>query len=154
MYIIFLAQILATFFMLGLIWFVQIVHYPLLASIPQEIFSNYETRNVFLTTVVVGLPMLTELITAWLLIWKRTPLISRKVLWINFVVLVIIWLTSFSMQVPIHIQLMQAFDPAAHHYLVYSNWIRTILWSIRAILLSFILYRLLNIVPKGSFTKK
>ncbi len=39
-------HLLATWYMVGLIWFVQIVHYPGFQSIPQAGFRDYANRHV------------------------------------------------------------------------------------------------------------
>ena len=76
-------HLLFTLYMLGLIWFVQVVHYPLMG-----------------TAGLLGL-----------------------------------WGSTFFIQVPLHNALSQAFDPKNHARLVQTNWIRTIIWSLRALLL-------------------
>ena len=45
----------------------------------------------------------------------------------------------FFLQVPSHEKLLRAFDRAAHQFLVRSNWLRTLLWSARALLLLFLI---------------
>lgn len=148
MYALFLVHFVATIFMLGLIWFVQIVHYPSLMFIGHEAFTHYETMHIQETTLLVALPMLIELITAFLLVWKTVPHVSQRLLWINCGLLIIIWLSSFCLQVPMHIQLASGFDSTVHYYLVCSNWIRTVLWSVRSCLLTAALYYVLNKLPQ------
>ena len=66
-------QVLATSFMTGLIWFVQVVHYPLKASVGSATFATYQARHVERTGWVVGPPMLIEAATAaWLVPTGRT----------------------------------------------------------------------------------
>jgi hypothetical protein len=55
-----LAHLAATLFMVGVIWFVQMVHYPLFSRIGPEKFSLYSEARSRLTTHVVGPPMLVE----------------------------------------------------------------------------------------------
>ena len=50
----------ATLFMTGLIWFVQVVHYPLMAQVPKQHFKAFQQAHVTRTTWVVGPPMLLE----------------------------------------------------------------------------------------------
>ena len=64
MKLILLTQVFATLFMVGLIWFVQIVHYPLYANVGREQFPEYEALHNRLTTWVVGPAMLVEMLTA------------------------------------------------------------------------------------------
>jgi hypothetical protein len=53
-----LAHLAATLFMIGVIWFVQVVHYPLFSRVGPEKFSLYSEAHSRLTTYVVGPPML------------------------------------------------------------------------------------------------
>lgn len=55
-----LAHVAATLFMVGVIWFVQVVHYPLFPRVGPEKFSLYLEAHSRLTTYVVGSPMLVE----------------------------------------------------------------------------------------------
>jgi hypothetical protein len=55
-----LANLAATLFMVGVIWFVQVVHYPLFSRVGSEKFSLYPKAHSRLTTYVVGPPMLVE----------------------------------------------------------------------------------------------
>ncbi len=66
-----LVHIAATLFMTGLIWFVQIVHYPLFSSVGADGFVAYEAAHTARTTWVVGPPMLLEAGTAALFVWLR-----------------------------------------------------------------------------------
>jgi len=52
--------------------------------------------------------------------------------------LVLIWISTFLIQVPLHHLLEQRADVKSMELLASSNWIRTILWSIRLGLLGLI----------------
>ena len=58
----------ATIYMCGLIWFVQVVHYPLHGLVGQDSFVSYQAAHVRRTSWVVIGPMLLELIAALLLV--------------------------------------------------------------------------------------
>jgi hypothetical protein len=130
----FLAHVAATVYMTGLIWFVQIVHYPLFARVGDAGFSTYEQRHTVLTTWVVGPPMLVEGITALILFWLQPGGVSGTQLWLGVALLTVIWISTAVVQVPCHEVLSQGFDKAAHQRLVWTNWIRTVAWSSRALL--------------------
>ena len=66
-----LAHLAVTLFMVGVIWFVQVVHYPLFAKVGSERFVLYSKAHSRLTTYVVGPPMLVEAATALLLVFRR-----------------------------------------------------------------------------------
>lgn len=46
---------------------------------------------------------------------------------------VIIWCSTFALQVPCHNRLAGGFDTRIHRRLVRGNWLRTIAWSLRAV---------------------
>ena len=71
--LIFLANLGATLYMVGLIWFVQIVHYPLFSEVMRPDFGVYEALHSRLTTLIVMPPMLIEIGTAFLLLFFRPP---------------------------------------------------------------------------------
>ena len=133
-----LACVFSTFAMTGLIWFVQIVHYPLFASVGREQFTKYEQRHAFLTTWVVLPLMFLELGTSiWLAI--ETADASKPIMVGGAIATVMIWASTFALQVPQHRILERGFDDAAWRFLVNSNWIRTVLWSVRSVSLCWVL---------------
>lgn len=130
----FLAHCASTLYMTGVIWFVQVVHYPLFTSIGVEDFSAYEQRHTALTTCVVAPPMLVELATALLLISFRPFGVSTVQVWIGLGLLVVIWTSTFLLQVPCHEALSKEFDATVIRHLVWTNWLRTAAWSLRGLL--------------------
>lgn len=127
-------QIVSTLYMVGVIWFVQVVHYPMFALVGPEQFAKWEQRNVVLTTWVVGPGMLFEAITTLGLIFAPRRFASRKSVATGAILLAVIWLSTHFLQVPYHDKLAIGFDPEVHDLLVQTNWIRTIAWSLRGIL--------------------
>lgn len=134
----------ATTLMLGVIWFVQVVHYPLFGRVGAEGFTAYEAAHQRLTTWIVAPPMLLELGTGLLLLWRPPLQIERVWFWVGMALIVVIWLSTALLQVPRHELLSHGFDPAAHRALVTSNWIRTVAWTARGGLLFWIVGRLLR----------
>jgi len=141
----FLAHLFATLFMTGLIWFVQIVHYPLMGKVGPDVFAEYEQHHQQLTTYVVMPMMLLEIGTAFLLLFfaAQTPAFVQ-LFWANAILLVLVWASTFFIQVPLHTQLNYGFATEAHQKLVTTNWIRTALWTLRAGLLLWVLWRQLS----------
>ena len=133
--LILLLNLAATLYMVGLIWFVQIVHYPLFAHVGQDVFAAYEIAHSRLATLVVGPPMLLEALTAALLLWFRPAGIRLSEALLGAALLAVIWLSTMFLQVPQHGVLASGFDDAAHRFLVASNWLRTAAWSARGALL-------------------
>ncbi len=130
-----LTNLAATLFMTGLIWFVQLIHYPLYAQVGADRFVNYENLHRQMITPLVGPVMLVELLTAAALIIKRPETIPASAAWIGLGLAGLIWLSTALLQVPEHGVLSNGFDTAAHQRLVSTNWLRTAAWSIRSLLM-------------------
>lgn len=131
-------QIFTSFFMTGLIWLIQVVHYPLMAHVSEASFSTYHAYHSRLISLIVMPVMLLELISFVLLYVGEVPL--RKVDLVALgMPLLLIWLTTAFLSVPAHNELTSGFNESAHQKLVNTNWIRTIAWSLKSLyLLRFI----------------
>jgi len=125
-----LAQAFCSLFMLGLIWFVQVVHYPLFRNVGRDEFRMYEFRHTNRTGYVVALPMMGEMLLALGLAWK----VGGGYAWTGLVVLAMIWLGTVVWQIPAHGALVRGFDESAWRKLVRTNWLRTIGWSVRGVI--------------------
>jgi hypothetical protein len=134
-----LAHAAATMFMVGVIWFVQVVHYPLFARVGASDFAAYSWANSRMTGLVVGPPMLVEVATGVALVISTPSGISVSLVWTGLVLLVAIWLSTAFLQSPRHTELGQGFASPTHRSLVASNWLRTILWSLRGLIVLWIL---------------
>ena len=141
MRIVMLIQVAATLMMTGVAWFAQVVHYPLLGLVGSEAFVAYQTANMDQTTLVVGPLIAAEGVTALILLWRRPGGILLRHALLGVALLGVIWLSTAFFQVPMHEALTGGFDPAAHRYLVLSNWIRTVAWSTRGVLVLWMVAR-------------
>jgi hypothetical protein len=124
----------ATWALVGLIWTVQLVHYPLFAQVGAEAFRSYHVRHTRQITWIVAPLMAVELLTAILLVARgvREPwlLASLGPLAFN-------WISTWRVQIPLHERLASGFDADVHRRLVATNWWRTAAWSIRGACLLF-----------------
>ena len=134
----FLVQFASTLFMTGLIWFVQIVHYPLFAEVGSDRLSRYEGLHAQRTSWVVFPPMLAELLTTLAMLYPplRPNFVSLLAALILNALIGVIWLTTAIGHVPLHTRLGKP-EPGAHllTLLVRLNWLRTLAWTLRAALL-------------------
>jgi hypothetical protein len=126
----------ATLMMAGLIWFVQLVHYPLFARVGAAAFPRYEVLHAQRTTWIVAPLMLTEAATAALLLGVALDEPTAILHVANVVLLLVIWLSTALLQMPCHRQLSISFDAAVVRKLVLTNWIRTAAWSLRVALVA------------------
>ncbi len=123
--------------LVGLIWTVQIVIYPLFSQVGTEAFRSYHARYTARIGYIVGPLMVAELGTAALLIYQgeRSPWFL-----ISLVPLTMIWLSTLIVQIPLHTRLEYGFTATAHQKLVTTNWLRTLAWSLRGLCL-LVLFR-------------
>jgi hypothetical protein len=142
-----LANAAATVFMTGLIWFVQVVHYPLFAKVGPEVFPAYSRAHQMLTTLVVGPPMLVEAATAALLVIVRPAGTSAGLAWTGLALVAAIWLSTAALQVPAHGRLVDGFDADTNAFLVSTNWIRTICWTARTAVVGALLMQAMRPAP-------
>ena len=135
-----LGNLAPTLMMTGLIWFVQIVHYPLFDRVDAGRFPAYERDHTGLTTLVVGPLMLLEGVCAAGLLFAPEELAPGWAVWSGFALLLMLWGTTAAVQVPCHNRLTEAFDAAVHRRLVRSNWLRTVAWSARSGLAMYLVW--------------
>ena len=119
-----------TLYMTGVIWFVQIVHYPLFSRVGQPGFSEYEREHVRRTGWVVAGPMLAELVSAVAVVWVFGGLLA----WIGLALSGVIWMSTWIWQVPAHRRLEAGFDAVAHRRLTRTNWVRAAAWTVRSVI--------------------
>ena len=122
----------ATLFMTGVIWFVQVVHYPLFLRVGEGHFHAYSQEHQRRTTWVVAPVMLLEMGTAIGLTVRQPAGPERLAAWIGLGLLAAIWLSTALIQVPLHRRLLASYDSRVVEQLVHSNWFRTVCWTLRA----------------------
>ena len=129
------AQFLAAVVMTGIIWFVQIVHYPLMLEVGDAAFCRYSRLHQSRTSYVVGPPMLIEALSGLALIAWSPILRTSPAFYVSLALLTLVWLSTAFWQVPLHKSFLQSCDRNAVERLVRTNWIRTIAWTGRAALI-------------------
>jgi len=141
--VIFVVNLAVAWFLTGLIWTIQVVHYPLFSFVGDR-FCDYEDRHRRRIGYIVGPAMLVELATSLLLVWRRPEYVSFGVAVTSLGLVLLIWISTALLQAPCHQTLSQGFDAAAERRLTTTNWIRTIAWTLRALLLTAVLVRTLG----------
>lgn len=124
----FLVQFFSCAFLTGLIWLVQGVHYPAFKFVKENKFASFHAFHSRSITYIVAPVMLAELTTALALAW----LMGNVFFTLNLLSVVVLWLLTAFVSVPIHQNLAQGFDPGLVRSLVTTNWPRTLLWSLRS----------------------
>lgn len=118
----------STWYMIGVIWLIQLVHYPMFEYLDRSTFTQSHGFHTSAITLVVMPGMFLELATAALLAWSR-----RDAATITGLALVgVVWAMTAFVMVPLHGRLgSEGFQPEVHASLVNWNWVRTIAWTAR-----------------------
>ncbi len=123
-------QLATTLPLVGLIWTIQLVHYPLFSQVGESHFVRYQHAHMGAIGPLVGPLMLLEMLTVIGLVIVEPNALSA----LGLVLVLVIWGSTVLFQIPCHRRLTVAFEDESHQRLVRSNWIRTIAWSIRGVL--------------------
>jgi hypothetical protein len=110
-----------------LIWFVQIVHYPSFEFYEADHFKQGMLAHQKRISYLVIPLMLSELLIIFFSIYLE-PNLSNSIL---FGLVIFIWISTYFVQVPIHTLLTHKKDRDLIEKLVQTNWIRTVLWSLK-----------------------
>lgn len=132
---IFLINLVSIVYMTGVAWLVQLVQYPLFSAYGKsENFADYHASYTFWITPVVAPAMILELITSFLMIFYAPEEFDQRLVWLGLILTLLVWASTFLLQVPLHERLAREFDENAHSALVATNWIRTAAWTLHAVL--------------------
>lgn len=126
-----MVHVAATLTMVGLIWFVQIVHYPLLARFGSDTSIDVAEEHQRRTGYVVALPMAIEGLTTLALLADAPDAVWPGWPWIGAVLLAIVLGSTIFLSVPLHARMARAHDIDTGRRLVLTNWPRTIGWTAR-----------------------
>ena len=130
---------LATCVMVGVIWFVQLVHYPLLATIGIDRAPEIAVEHQRRTGWVVGLPMAAEGVTTLWLVFDSPSGVHVVLPYVGGLLLAIALGSTIFLSVPLHEKMAQAPTVDIGHKLVRTNWPRTIAWTLRGVLTAIML---------------
>ena len=130
--------------MTGVIWFVQWVHYPLLASVPVDRAVETAIDHQRRTGQVLAIPMAVEGFTTLGLLIIRPESVHLFWPWFGAVLLAVALGSTVFVSVPLHAKM--ATNPTADvgRRLVVTNWPRTIAWSLRAVVCSVMILQVLQ----------
>jgi hypothetical protein len=127
-------------FLTGLIWFVQVVHYPLFAAVGAGAFPEYHRAHTRRTTLIVAGPMLAEALASATMVLAPPVHVGRGLPLISLALVTAIWVSTAMVQVPLHRRLSQVgLDPATIDRLARSNAARVLLWTLHVGTLALVL---------------
>lgn len=127
-----IAQALASVGMFGVIWMVQLVHYPLMRFVSESQFARFETAHRVRISWVVGPLMLVEGVCVLAFLFAPPAGLPWWLPWAGAAAEAVAIGTTVLISAPLHERLNARFDPALLNRLIATNWIRTVAWTARA----------------------
>lgn len=118
----------STLLMVGLIWTVQVVHYPLFAAVGERAFPAYEAEHKRRMTLALALPWPVEVLSSAWLVVSRPADVPAVLAWSGLLLVGVTVALTVAVAVPLHGRLDGGFDRQAHRRLVTTNWLRTGAW--------------------------
>ena len=135
------SNLLITFYLVGLIWLIQVVQYPGFDKVGTKNFPAYHQLHVGSMFWVVGFPMLIELLLSIGLLITRPPQIDMILNVFLLGLVLVVWGVTFFIAIPMHNQLAnEGLNTDITRKLVNINWVRTVAWTLRGIILAYIVY--------------
>ena len=123
--------------MVGVIWVIQLVHYPSFRFTDREKYVSFQIFHMRKISFIVMPVMVLEFLSGLLLVLYHSN--YESLLRISFILLLIIWLVTALFFAQIHQKLSKGYDETLLRKLVSFNWIRTLLWTIRTIIITYCL---------------
>ena len=127
-------HLIATSVMVGVIWVIQLVHYPTFHFVELKQYTTFQRFHMARISNVVIPAMLTELFTLILIVISMDQ-IDNLVL-SSAILLIFIWLMTAVFFSGVHQKLTLGYDQTVVDKLVKLNWGRTLLWTLRLLLIS------------------
>ena len=139
-----IANLVASCVMTGVIWFVQHVHYPLLAQVEMGQAVAVAEEHQRRTGHIVALPMAVEGLTTLALLAQQPVGVTWYLPWIGAILLAVALGCTVFLSVPLHSQMAKNPDALVGAKLVATNWPRTFAWSLRAVVCVVMVAQMVN----------
>ncbi len=125
-----LVQAFCSLNLMGLIWCIQCCHYPMFERLPPERFQeSLEWHGQRIAPLVAPLMLVELLCASWLSV--HCPGGFTR---LGMLIVALLWLSTGLIQVPLHSRLSRERHLPSLQWLVRSNWLRTLGWSLRGLL--------------------
>lgn len=131
--------------MVGLIWTIHTVHYPLFAHVGESTYAAFQSQHVDRIGKLLFLPWLTEgitLLAVLVLAFFGNQRNLRLPAFLNGVGMAIALIISGFWSAPAHGDLADGFNAAVHDRLMTANLVRSLAWTLCGVSAIWIVARL------------
>lgn len=134
----------ATLVMVGLIWVVQVVHYPLFENVGAEAYPGYQSRHIDRIGALLVVPWGLEGVSIVALLVVAKERLMRRLAIAGAALMGLILAVTMIWAAPVHGELLDGFDAEQHDRLLASNLVRTLLWTARGVVAVAMIWLLLD----------
>jgi hypothetical protein len=125
-----------TIYNIGVIWVLQLNHYPLYAKVGQQEFQDYMIAHNGRILLPIVLPSIAAFISSLLLLWQRPVEIASWSVWLIIALNVATLLSTIFVQGAAHTALAHdGYSEILIQRIITTNWIRTAAWTVNGLLL-------------------
>ena len=124
---------ISTSIMVGVIWVMQIVHYPIFRFVKKEEYNDFQNFHMKRISYIVVPSMIVELLSGIIVLYLNINISFQ--FQASMALLIIIWMLTGFVFSNIHNNLLNGFNIKTGYSLILWNWVRTTLWSIRLFLI-------------------
>lgn len=137
---VFILHLVSTSIMVGVIWIIQLVHYPTFLFIDKQKYMKFQEFHMSRVSYIVMPTMIAELFSGiYILFYNNVLMVNTFFLLASFS-LFLNWVITALVFVKIHNGLLIKYEKNIILLLVKLNWLRTILWSLRLVFLAIIIF--------------
>ena len=137
---VFILHLVSTSIMVGVIWIIQLVHYPTFLFIDKQKYMKFQEFHMSRVSYIVMPTMIAELFSGiYILLYNNILMVNTFFLLASFS-LFLNWVITALVFVKIHNGLLIKYEKKIILLLVKLNWLRTILWSLRLVFLTIIIF--------------
>lgn len=137
---VFILHLVSTSIMVGVIWIIQLVHYPTFLFIDKQKYMKFQEFHMSRVSYIVMPTMIAELFSGiYILFYNNVLMVNTFFLLASFSLL-LNWVITALVFVKIHNGLLIKYEKNIILLLVKLNWLRTILWSLRLVFLAIIIF--------------
>ena len=130
----------STSIMVGVIWTIQLVHYPTFLFIDKEKYFKFQEFHMSRVSYIVMPTMIAELFSGIYILLYNDKLMLNIFFLLAFFSLFLTWIITALVFVKIHNRLLIKYEEKTILLLVKLNWFRTILWSLRLVFLTTLIF--------------
>lgn len=128
-----ISHLAVTWMLVGLIWVMQLLVYPQFRRVGEAEFVRYHFAHCLRVGLIVAPLLAVEAFTAACLLYQGH---RERGFLVSIVLIPVVWLLTAAVYAPLHTRLMMGRDPRTLRRLLQANWLRTLTWTARGVLVA------------------